>query len=110
MTTGQRLFCQEFLRFNTMPCRYMPVLVHLRGIIANNLNQSPDGPPLRDRSALDFFTQYSSTGSLDQNWLSLHAVSLSLSIYIYTYNMILYIYRERERKIERERERDIYNM
>ena len=28
MTTGHRLFCKEFLRFNTMPCRHMPLLVH----------------------------------------------------------------------------------
>ena len=25
---GNRLFCKEFLCFNTMPCRHMPLLVH----------------------------------------------------------------------------------
>ena len=28
MTTGRRLFCREFLCFNTTPCRHMPILVH----------------------------------------------------------------------------------
>ena len=28
MTTGHRLFCKEFLGFNTMPCRNMLLLVH----------------------------------------------------------------------------------
>ena len=28
MTTGHRLFCKEFLRFNTLPCRRMPLLAH----------------------------------------------------------------------------------
>ena len=28
MTTGRRLFCKEFLSFDTMPCRHMPLLVH----------------------------------------------------------------------------------
>ena len=28
MTTGQRLFCMEFLCFNTLPCRHMPLLAH----------------------------------------------------------------------------------
>ena len=28
MTTGDRLFCKEFLCFNTVPCRHMPLLVH----------------------------------------------------------------------------------
>ena len=26
MTTGHRLFCKEFLRFGTMPCRQMPLM------------------------------------------------------------------------------------
>ena len=30
MTTGHRLFCKEFLCFNTMPCRHMPLLVQFR--------------------------------------------------------------------------------
>ena len=28
MTTGHWLFCKKFLRFNTMPCRHMPLLVY----------------------------------------------------------------------------------
>ena len=28
MTTGRRLFCKEFLCFDTIPCRHMPLLVH----------------------------------------------------------------------------------
>ena len=28
MTTGPRLSCKEFLRFSTMPCRQIPLLVH----------------------------------------------------------------------------------
>ena len=28
MKTGHRLFCKEFLCFNTMPCRHVPFLVH----------------------------------------------------------------------------------
>ena len=28
MTTGHRLFFEEFQCFNTMPCRHMPLLVH----------------------------------------------------------------------------------
>ena len=29
MATGHRLFCKQFLCFNTMSCRHMPLLVHL---------------------------------------------------------------------------------
>ena len=28
MTTGRRLFCKEFLCFNTLPYRHVPLLVH----------------------------------------------------------------------------------
>ena len=28
MTTGHRLLCKEFLRFNTVPCRHMPLLAY----------------------------------------------------------------------------------
>ena len=28
MTTGHRLFCEELLCFDTIPCRHMPLLVH----------------------------------------------------------------------------------
>ena len=32
MTSGHMLFCKEFLCFNTMPCRHMPLLVHFRDL------------------------------------------------------------------------------
>ena len=55
MTTGHRLFCKEFLCFNTMPWRHMPLLVHFRRLLGQRVRRPsrfPGGFPRISRDTL----------------------------------------------------------
>ena len=121
MTTGHRLFCKEFLRLNTMPCRHTPLLVHFevpvtreslpwppshrqssRGAdVRPNSVEFPRGiflaaaPHYRTRTLSKRLPKAEALASLFQTGLAVLRSSniyIYICMYIYTYTHYIYIY------------------
>ena len=79
MKTGHRLFCKDFLCFNTMPCRHIPLLVHFW------LN--PPSVPSDNFPAKDAWRRSEGFGPM--------YMYMYICVYIYIYiciNMYIHIY------------------
>ena len=65
MTTGHNFCCKEFLCFNTMPCRHMPLLVHFwirSPSVWKSIQDSNLWKPTNARNGARSLSEYLSTG------------------------------------------------